>query len=91
MSNLEMQQYLFDVQGYLVVEDVLSPEEIGTFNQVLDGEELPAPGGTQRFGSAPEGSGFLEWGKPFCDLLDHPQILPILPFRLGDCFRLDRI
>ena len=91
MSDLEMQQYLLDVQGYLVVEDVLSPEEIARFNQVLDDQEVPTPGETHRFGSAPEGSGFLEWGKPFCDLLDHPQIMPILRFRLGDCFRLDRI
>ncbi|MDP7453587.1 MAG: hypothetical protein QGE95_15135, partial [Arenicellales bacterium] len=30
-------------------------------------------------------------GKPFCDLLDHPTIMPILRFRLGDCFRLDRV
>ncbi len=91
MSDLQMQQYLFDVQGYLVIEDILSPEQIVTFNQLLDEQELPAPGQTQRFGSAPEGSGFLEWGAPFCELLDHPQIMPIMQFRLGDCFRLDRI
>jgi len=91
MHDLEMQQYLFDLQGYLVIEDALSPSEVATFNQLLDEQELPAPGQRQRFGSAPEGSGFLDWGKPFCDLLDHPQIMPILRFRLGDCFRLDRI
>lgn len=91
MSDLQMQQYLFDLQGYLVIEDVLSAEEIATFNQLLDGQELPALGQAQRFGSAPDGPGFLEWGKPFCDLLDHPQIMPVLRLRLGDCFRLDRI
>ena len=91
MADLHLQQYLFDLQGYLVIEDVLSPDEIATFNQLLDEQELPARGQTQRFGSAPEGSGFLEWGIPFCDLLDHPRIMPILRFRLGDCFRLDRL
>ena len=25
MSDLELQQYLFDVQGYLVIENVLKP------------------------------------------------------------------
>ena len=25
MSDLELQQYLFDLQGYLVIEDALSP------------------------------------------------------------------
>ena len=91
MDDLEMQQYLFDLQGYLVIENVLSETEVSRFNELLDEQELPAPGETQRFGSAPEGPGFLQWGKPFCDLLDHPEILPILRFRLGDAFRLDRI
>ena len=91
MSDLQLQQYLFDVQGYLVIENVLSPDELAALNRHIDEQELPTPGKVQRFGSAPDGSGFLQWGKPFCDLLDHPKIMPILRFRLGDCFRLDRI
>ena len=82
MDNLEMQQYLFDLQGYLVIENVLSEAEVSRFNALLDKRELPAPGQTQRFGDAPEGPGFLQWGKPFCDLLDHPENLanPQIPF-----------
>ena len=91
MSDLQLQQYLFDVQGYLVIEDVLSPEEVATLNQHINDQQLPTPGKVQRFGSAPDGPGFLQWGKLFCNLLDHPKIMPILQFRLGDCFRLDRI
>lgn len=91
MCDLEMQQYLFDLQGYLVVEDVLSPEEVATLNALFDQQGLPPPGKVQRFGSAPKGPGFLQWGKPFCELLDHPRIMPILRYRLGDCFRLDRL
>ena len=92
MSDLEMQQYLFDLQGYLVIENVLSKEEIATFNALLDKQDIQMTGERKNFGRAPEGgSGFLEWGKPFCDLLDHPTIMPILQFRLGDCFRLDRL
>ena len=91
MTELHLQQYLFDVQGYLVIEDALSAAELSKLNRLLDGQQLPAPGQTQRFGSAPGGSGFLEWGQPLCDLLDHPRIMPILRFRLGDCFRLDRV
>ena len=33
--------------------------------------------------------GFLSWGEPFCDLLDHMRIMPLLKFILGDGFRLD--
>ncbi len=67
MSDLEMQQYLFDLQGYLVVEDALSTEEVATLNELFDRQQLPSPGKVQRFGDAPEGSGFLQWGKPFCE------------------------
>ena len=91
MSDLQLQQYLFDVQGYLVIENVLNGEELAALNRHIDEQQLPTPGKVQRFGSAPDGSGFLQWGKSFCELLDHPKIMPILQFRLGDCFRLDRI
>jgi len=95
MDDLEMQQYLFDLQGYLVVEEVLSRQEVETLNQLLDQQDLPGSSEGPRFGSAaggaPEGPGFLAWGKPFCDLLDHPRIMPVLRLRLGDCFRLDRL
>ena len=93
--ELEKQQYLFDLQGYLVLEDILSSDEVATLNRLIDGQSLPEPGEIRRFGGAaggaPECPGFLEWGEPFCDLLDHPRIMPILRFMLGDCFRLDRI
>ena len=95
MDDLEVQQYLFDLQGYLVIENALSSEKVATLNELMDQQDLPGPADSPRFGSAagaaPEGPGFLEWGKPFCDLLDHPRIMPVLRFRLGDCFRLDRL
>ena len=91
MSDLHLLQYLFDVQGYLVIENALTASEVQTLNRLLDQQQLPAPGQAQRFGSAPDGPGFLEWGQPFVDLLDHETIMPVLRFRLGDCFRLDRI
>ena len=91
MDDLETLEYLFDTQGYLVVKDVLSPEEIAELNELFSQQKLPPPGERSRFGSAPEGAGFLEYGKPYCDLLDHPRVLQILRFRLGDAFRLDRL
>ncbi len=115
MNELELQQYLFDVQGYLVIEDALSSAEVAALNRLIDAQNLPPPAVSPRFGSAPTlgasllkadefpeskmkgdwgapvGSGFLEWGQPFCDLLDHPAIMPALRFRLGDAFRLDRL
>ena len=90
-EDLEMQQYLFDLQGYLIVENAISPEKVKELNDIFDQQGLPDPGKSRRFGSAPDGAGFLEWGKPYCDLLDHPSIMPIMRFRLGECFRLDRL
>ena len=94
MGEIELMKYMFDLQGYLVIEDVLSPTEVATLNTLMDQQGLPEPGPSvaeQRFGSSNSGSGagFLDWGKPTCDLIDHARILPILRFVLGDGFRLD--
>lgn len=116
MNDLELQKYLFDLQGYLVIEDALGADEVAALNRLIDGQDLPPPDKSPRFGSAPTlgsslirsesivpdsmvqaepsapvGSGFLNWGQPFCDLLDHPAIMPMLRQRLGDAFRLDRL
>jgi hypothetical protein len=82
----EIEKYLFDLQGYLVIEDVLTSAEVAELNRLIEAQNLPEPGletAQARFGE------FLSWGKPFCDLLDHPRIMPLLKFILGDGFRLD--
>ena len=94
-SDQELQQYLFDLQGYLVIHNVLGAAEVAELNRLIDAQRLPSPRESIRFGSAagkhgPD-HGFLNWGEPFCRLLDHEAIMPILRFRLGDCFRLDRL
>jgi ectoine hydroxylase-related dioxygenase (phytanoyl-CoA dioxygenase family) len=94
-SDLELQQYLFDLQGYLVIENVLDEAELATLNRLIDAQQISSPRESIRFGSAaglhgPD-YGFLNWGEPFCRLLDHETIMPVLRFRLGDCFRLDRL
>ena len=79
-------KYLFDLRGYLIVENALSPEELAELNRLVDERDLPEPpleSGRARFG------GFLAWDKAFCNLLDHPRIMPLLKFILGDGFRTD--
>ena len=94
---LEEQQYLFDLNGYLVIENVLSAEEVAELNALVDAQDLPPPADNfPRFGSAAgavrkSGAGFLQWGEPFVRLLDHAALLPILRLRLGECFRLERL
>jgi len=94
-SDRDLQQYLFDLHGYLVIRHVLKPAEVAELNRLIDAQQLPSPREKIRFGSAagkhgPD-HGFLNWGEPFCRLLDHEAIMPMLRLRLGDCFRLDRL
>ena len=83
---IEVEKYLFDLRGYLVVECVLSPGEVADLNRAMDEQHLPEPGPTEASTTFGE---FLSWGKAFCELLDHPRIMPLLKFILGDGFRLD--
>ena len=106
-ERAELFQYLYDLQGYLVVEDVLSKEQVAAMNAMLDWKfaELDKQDGPSetpqgvynfyRFGMA-GGShgtkpGFLEYGQSFVDLMDHPLTMQVMRMQLGDAFRLDRI
>ncbi len=96
-ADLEEQQYLFDLNGFLVIENVLGPGEIAELNAMIDAQDLPPPSQrSPRFGSAAgairkTGPGFLQWGEPFVRLMDHPVLMSILRMRLGECFRLERL
>jgi len=82
----ELERYLFDLQGFLVVEDALSVAEIATLNQQLDQQiaNVDQPGlSCLRFDS------LLPWGTPFRGLIDNPRITPYLVSLLGSNFRLD--
>ena len=35
-EELELYQYLYDLQGFLVIEDVLSTEQVATLNTLID-------------------------------------------------------
>lgn len=81
----DTQKYLFDLQGFLVVEDALSKAECDELNKLIDENH---PGVDEDSGKLHSG-GFLTWGQPFVDLLDHEAVMPLLKFMLGDGFRLD--
>ncbi|MFI7080183.1 phytanoyl-CoA dioxygenase family protein [Micromonospora sp. NPDC049903] len=80
------ERFLFDLRGFVVLREVLGPEQLGEVNRIIDGQELPPPGDTfadQIF------SGFLSWGPAFTDLLDHERVFPIVTTLLNRP-RLDR-
>lgn len=82
----EIERYLFDLQGFLVVENALSLQQVADLNDVLDQQvamhhEQQQP--WTRFNH------LLNFGKPFCDLIDNPRLTPYLTELLGENFRLD--
>lgn len=93
----ELEKYLFDVQGFLNVKDVLSSSEVYELNQLIDAQDLPQPGLTTSetyFGQAgPDKtpSGWVDWDARFCGLLCHPRIMPILHWLHGTDLRLNQV
>lgn len=102
MSDRE--KYLFDLQGFLVVENFLTPAEVLSLNEAVDAnmdkriERQPHVQGNGRFVQGEFASFFhqlntLTWDQPWCqpfrDLLAHPKVIPYLNTLLGRGWKLD--
>jgi ectoine hydroxylase-related dioxygenase (phytanoyl-CoA dioxygenase family) len=88
MSISEMDRYLFDCQGYVVLPQVLDPETVGALRRLLEETgwwDVTVPEQTSHQGD------ILSLGPPFWDLMDHPRIEPYLAEWLGPHFRLDHV
>ncbi len=98
------EKFLFDLRGYLVLEDVLMPDEVEAANQAVDHPAhliAPRPSGLSRGSAALEGrSGRGEfqqnpltferpWCEPFRRMLAHPRTIDIFNEILGPGYRLD--
>jgi hypothetical protein len=85
----EEERYLFDLQGYLVIENALTEGEVAQLNDAIDRRSM-----WEERKQRPEGSHMnerkmhigplLEWGEPFRRLMAHPVILPYLKDLIGD-------
>ena len=113
--TLEEHLFVFDLQGFLVIEDVLQSEQVDQLNALIDAQGIApgipeiladgSSGSRVRFGSSGGGArntgpGFLAWGQPFVELLDHPAVAPFLATLIprrdglgvgGAGIRLDRL
>ncbi len=87
----DLDQYLIDLKGYLVLKDALLEREVDDLNQQIDAQVLPPPTTYNRFGTAPLGAGFLGWHPSFVALVDHPSVIDMLQFLLGPTILLDSI
>ena len=105
MINMtDLEKFLFDLWGYVVIDDVLTQEEIIAANEATDyhtelivnrepglsqnSEKLKAETGRGEFRQNP-----LTFDPPWCDpfrqMLTHPRIIDIFNEILGHGFRLD--
>jgi ectoine hydroxylase-related dioxygenase (phytanoyl-CoA dioxygenase family) len=99
----ETEKYLFEVHGYLVIEGVLSAEELAVANAAVDhhvdrigirpndlANESRTLKGTSGRGDL---GGMLTWEKPYCEvfrnMMVHPRLKPYLEELLGPGFHLE--
>jgi hypothetical protein len=97
------EKYLFDLTGFLIVRDVLSPEHLKLANEAIDSMELnPSPeyfgdsaalrgeNSSTRLGNS---ENLMELPHPHCEpfreMLAHPKTTPHLNTILGEGWRLD--
>ncbi|HIB88864.1 TPA: hypothetical protein EYO57_16985, partial [Candidatus Poribacteria bacterium] len=76
MNNEE--KFVFDLQGYLIIKNVLNTDEVDELNEIIDPSHRDA---------LPRRPSL--WGEPFKRLIDHPHIFPYLIELLGPNVRLD--
>ena len=94
----EEERYLFDLHGYLVVENALTAEQVNRLHSAIDrlnpwGKDTWDPDDIYRFSIVSDSKlhvgPLLHRNDAFLELIDNPVILPYLTEILGDTFRLD--
>lgn len=92
----EEQKYLFDLQGYLIVPDILTSEQVGLYNKELDrllamsADQFPGNSIKRDKSEAVSAKGsdvlienIAECGEAFEKLIDHPASLGYLREMIG--------
>ena len=74
------EKFIFDLEGYFVIENVLTVDEVAELIQIIDKNNKQADSDAGRPSS---------WGDSFKRMIDHPRIFPYLVELLGPYVRLD--
>jgi hypothetical protein len=93
----EEQKFVFDLQGFMVLKDVVPKHVIDSCNKVLDEyeemppEDYPSPMtlGTEKTEKELYISNILEGHPAFRDLIDIPPVLDVVEFVSGGSYRLN--
>ncbi|MDP6745567.1 MAG: phytanoyl-CoA dioxygenase family protein [Candidatus Poribacteria bacterium] len=86
------EKFIFDLQGYIVIKNVLTTEEVAEINEIShrifprdysDEDNVKKTGGLRRTGNV------SKWDPACQRLIDHPNVTSYLNELLGPTFRLD--
>ncbi len=78
------EKFTFDLEGYLVIRNVLTADEVQSMNQLAEKAAARAKSNNVSRPGRPS-----LWDKAFQDLIDHPTVTPYLTELLGPKFRID--
>lgn len=81
----ETEKFLFDLEGYLVIENVLGVAELAALNELVD-TQLKEGWDNDPHNDFTKCS---TWGPASTALIDHPRILPYLVELIGPTVRID--
>ncbi len=79
------EKFVFDLDGYIVIKNVLTPEDVPRLNAIAD-REFGQPYDETNFKRT---SRVSRWDQACVDLFDHPKVVPYLLELLGPKFRAD--
>ncbi len=95
------EQYLFDLQGFIVVRNALAPQQVAALNEALDAnrdkrkDDTASSTSETLKGKQLRGlyEGMLTWEQPWCrpfrEVLANPRIIPYLNTLLGRGWKMD--
>jgi len=88
----DRQKFLFDLQGFVVVEDVLSDDECEMAKEKITAKMHPmekTPDGYDPKGTWHSAGNLLDDGDPFIGLIDHPKTNAVLKGIIAEQLRLE--
>jgi hypothetical protein len=85
MALTDEEKFMFDLEGYVVLKNVLTRAECEDYIQMADAVWPPQPDDDK----VRRTEKISQWGQPFLDLIDHPLVLPHLVELLGNRMRAD--
>ena len=104
LEMTEREKFLFDLEGYLLVKDFLTPDEVKALNDAVDANVVPMEEyewtGPSQYAGGMDGEyeirhayGMVTWEQPWCqpfrDLIAHPKLIPYANSLFGRGWRLD--